>query len=103
MSDFILDADQFPDRPTHLDFFRLSESVLKQDGRAQEGTDPFETVMGKIVDIESIVYMADQRAEILIARTGVQHSLALKGLLMSVYLDAFTTGVSFQQAGGTRQ
>jgi len=98
-----MDGDQFPNRPDHPDFWRLSESVLKQDGKFSEGVDPFETVMAKIVDVESVIYMAEQRANFLIDRTGVPHSTVLQGLLMSVYLDAFTTGVGFQQAGGTRQ
>ena len=98
-----MDGDQFPGRPDHADFWRLSESVLKQDGKMQEGQESFETVMSKIVDIDSICYMAEQRAEFLLDKTGMRHSQVLKGLLMSMYLDAFTTGVGFQQAGGTRQ
>lgn len=102
MSDF-MDGDQFPGRPNHADFWRMSESVLKQDAKFSESNgDSFETVMAQIVDVESVIYMAEQRSEFLIAKTGVPHSQVLKGLLMSVYLDAFTTGVNFQQAGGTR-
>jgi hypothetical protein len=102
MSDF-MDGDLFPDRPDHPDFWRLSESVLKQDGKFSEGNEPFETVMAQMVDVESIVYMADQRADFLLDKTGAPKTLMLKGLLMSMYLDGFTTGVGFTQAGGTRQ
>ena len=97
------DDDQFPDRPDTLDFWRLSESVLKQDGKASETTESFHTVLSELVDVESDVYMAEQRSTFLIRHKGLPYSEILKGLLMSVYLDAFTTGVNFQKAGGTRQ
>lgn len=97
------DDEQFPDRPDTLDFWRLSESVLKQDGKASETNESFHTVLAELVDVESIVYMSEQRATFLIHHTGIPYSEVLKGLLMTVYLDAFTTGVNFQKAGGTRK
>lgn len=97
------DDEQFPNRPDTLDFWRMSESVLKQDGKASESGDSFHTILAELVDVESVIYMAEQRAMFLINHKGLPYSEILKGLLMSVYLDAFTTGVNFQKAGGTRQ
>jgi len=96
-----MDGDLFPGRPDHPDFWRLSESVLKQDGRLQEENTSFEEVMAEFVDVDSVTYMAEERAKFILHHVGMT-SEHMKGLLMTVYLDAFTTGVSFQKAGGKR-
>lgn len=87
-----LNDPRFPDRPTHPDFWRISESVLQLDGKADEGAQSFDTIVYPLVDVRSLGYMAHQRA--LRMGTGFVSE--------TLYLDGFLAGVLFQQKGGHR-
>ena len=97
VTDFFADPD-FPDRPQHPDFHRLMEAVNYLDGETTEGgRDAFE-VASEVIDVESLVYMAVQRARRVSGVTGLPEVP-----LASLYLDAFVTGVRVQQHGGHRE
>ena len=84
---------RFPDRPTHQDFIDLSEAIQELDGRADEGVESFEDIMG--VDPASLRYIMDARVGMALDNSGVTPVLA--PLLKSVYMDAFTLGKRFAE------
>lgn len=89
-----LNDPRFPDRPTHDDFWRISEAVLHNDGAATEGNlDVTDIYADGIADLQSALYMARARAQMMGA-SEVQGA--------ALWLDAFAAGVRFQQAGGHR-
>lgn len=97
MSDPLNDP-RFPERPTHPDFWRMSEVILQQDGEADEGGQSVEEIVKDTVDLPSLSYFAMQRAGIQCQRTGLPE--ALVPVLASSWMDAFLAGVRFQQRGG---
>lgn len=82
-------------RPDHPDFWTLSRLVIDQDNVA-EGATPAEDQFGRIVDPESITYMAHQRA--LRARGMLGLPAVDTSALMAVWLDAFMLGAAYQGA-----
>jgi hypothetical protein len=52
----------FPDRPQHEDFQRISEIVRRFDELADKGMDLMDVAILKGLDMASLVYMAKQRA-----------------------------------------
>lgn len=96
MADFFEDP-QFPERPQHPDFHRLMDAVNYLDGESSEGNRPAHEVAAELIDVDSLDYMAMQRAKMMSRLTGVPvHVLA------SIWMDSFCAGVKFQQAGGHR-
>lgn len=84
-----------PERPNHPDFWLLSELVLKLDGRmddtpADQRQAAWKEAVTKHVDLDSISYMAMQRA---LRATGGQEQLAK--MLAALYIDAFIFGCEF--------
>lgn len=88
-----LDANQFPDRPDHPDFWRLSKIVLANDAAAREDHTPIPEIVGQYIDYPSIEYFAMSRMGQLITQMGLPP--ALIPVLASTWFDAFTTGVQF--------
>lgn len=86
--------DQYPGRPTHPDFWVLSQVIRDQDKRAEGHAVPFEELISQVVDVHSVVYMASQRA------MRARHLLStgpIEARLMSLWLDAFMAGVAFAE------
>lgn len=92
MSDPLLDP-AFPDRPSHPDFWRISDAILSLDGDATEGGKSVEQIMHGLVDEKSLFYMATQRAK------RVPTPLSYGGAL---WIDGFIAGLLFQEKGGHR-
>jgi len=82
----------FPDRPDHPDFLRLSKAVIHFDSEADGGRD-IEEIVGELIDLPSLIYMADQR----ILRTGLQGGNAIRARLLALYVDAFSLGYRIAQ------
>lgn len=97
MSDPLNDP-RFPERPTHPDFWRMSEAVLQHDGQADEGHQSVEQIVGETVDVQSLTYFATQRAGTACQRSGLPE--ALVPVLAGVWMDAFMAGARYQQRGG---
>jgi hypothetical protein len=97
MSDPLNDP-RFPGRPTHPDFWRMSEVVLQNDGEATEGAQSMEEIVKDTVDLESLTYFAMQRAGIYCKGMGLPESMV--PVLGSLWLDAFMAGAKFQKRGG---
>lgn len=93
----------FPGRPDHNDFWKLSDIILKLDGRMQEATeDEKEKVwrenIARWVDEDSVNYMAMQRAmRALGFETAgeLQANLHLMVLAMTLYTEGFQVGAEF--------
>lgn len=98
MSNDPLNDPRFPKRPTHPDFWRISEVVLQNDGGADEGKKPLEEIVKDTVDMESLTYFAMQRGGMACQRAGLPE--ALTPVLGSIWMDAFMAGARFQQRGG---
>jgi hypothetical protein len=97
MSDPLNDP-RFPGRPTHPDFWRMSETVLQHDGEATEGDQSMEEIVKDTVDLQSLTYFAMQRAGMSCQKMGLPEALA--PALASVWMDAFMAGAKFQKRGG---
>lgn len=93
-------SDEFPDRPQHPDFERMSAVVIKLDLDAEAGI-ALTNLVG--ADLESVVYMADQRA---LRSFGPKRwalaSPTLRQGILALYLDAFALGAGFNNLGGHR-
>lgn len=79
----------FPDRPDHPDFWKLSEIVLQLDGRAMEDESDFASTLASMMDPKSLCYMARQRAMRLLERGLVS--------LTSLYIDGFAAGYRYAE------
>jgi hypothetical protein len=94
-----MDEDKFPNRPNHPDFWRLSDVTLRLDGAAGNGRD-LSTAADGLVDLDSLVYMAEQRCAILIRAFGLPTSVHMP--LVTAYVTSFITGIEFEKEGGHR-
>lgn len=85
-----------PGRPDHPDFWRLSETVLKLDGRLAEDPTAFESTVGEVVDLETCTYMAKQRAMRVMMHLGIDFDTTtgrqLLAALASAWIDGFMVG-----------
>lgn len=95
-----LNDPRFPDRPTHPDFWRISEVLTQLDGKATEGGHGLPEIVAAVADLGSVTYAARQRARMIKAQTGLD--FVSEELLAAVWIDAFTTGATFQERGGHR-
>lgn len=96
----------FPDRPTHLDFERLSQASKEIDGCADEPDFDFQAYTNAIVDLKSLQYMAEQRAG-----HGIREALGValtelpipfQAFIVSTYMDGLVLGALYERAGGHR-
>lgn len=83
-----------PGRPDHPDFWKLSEIILEMDGKFSEGEgEDFEAFIREQIDVDSVTYMALQRA------------LRLQGRgldsIAAIYLEAFIVGRTFERRYGS--
>ncbi len=94
-----------PGRPSHPDFWRISEIVLSNDGPMEEARDNEEKERAwrartnLVVDVDSVTYMAMQRARFAVG----ERDLPLLGRVTTVWIDAFVTGAGYERAGGHRE
>lgn len=82
----------YPNRPTHPDFWRLRDIVVGLDIRA-DNEDDTDDIIGKVIDFNSLAYMAGQRVLRLVAATRGQLDA---DALAALWLDAFIAGAAFQ-------
>lgn len=93
-----------PHRPDHPDFWRLSEIILANDGRMDD-TPPsrkeevWRETTSSVIDIESVTYMATQRAIRLLGPPTPQN-LRQHSAVAALVIDAIVTGIMFEQRGG---
>lgn len=93
MSDFFGD---FPNRPDVPEFWHLSEIVLANDAIATEEENGFLKVVERIVPIEVLQYMAEQRVKIAMTRGGLPvPPPSIMALLMAIYIDGFIAGAHY--------
>ncbi len=97
-----------PQRPVHPDFWRISETVLANDAPMEEAsTDGQRGVAwrvrtSQVVDVESVTYMALQRALLAGRQLPDLAQLPAQGVIATVWIDAFVAGAGFERAGGHR-
>jgi len=84
-------------RPEHPDFEKLRKVVVYQDQQADSGIGIPEIVDGAI-DVDALGYMARQRAIRAVRLVGPTSDAIT--LLATIWIDAFVSGVHFQQEGG---
>jgi hypothetical protein len=84
MDDISMEDPQHPDRPQTKDYWKLSEILLKLDGRFTEDVADFGAFLKAIVDKESVLYVADQRA--------LRFESFGLGPLAALWLDGFLIG-----------
>lgn len=91
---------RFPNRPQHPDYWRLAEIAMENDGDATEGGKSIADIIG--VDEYSLLYLASNRIGnfVNVLRAGKPLT---PDTLLSIYLDAFTTGKKFAERGGHQE
>lgn len=89
----------FPGQPEHPDFWRLSSEVLRLDGEAQEGKSIEQIAEDMGIDIESLGYMATQRALRLGSMLGLdpRKDQRVVSMLGGMWLDGFAIGINFER------
>ncbi len=93
---------RFPDRPQHPDFWRLSETVLKLDGKTQAGEEATD-ITALNVDVESALYMSQQRVGIMLRELGFGDApKSVELMMITAYMGGVVHGIEFQKAGGHR-
>jgi hypothetical protein len=88
----------WPGRPNTPEWRRLSDIVLRLDGAATDPANPtpIEELLGAHTDIESLTYLAQQRAGMFVQRMGLGPlGSAIEPLLVSVYFEAFNVGAEY--------
>lgn len=100
MDDFFGPA---PGRPDHPDFWKLSGVLLLLDGRMEsvkslpkaDQEAVFVDTITEIVDLESIVYVAQQRAVRVLPPDA---DLRTTAVVTSIYIDAFIAGANYERS-----
>lgn len=89
-------------RPVHPDFWALSAIIIALDAVSQTMSPTSDdNPISRAVDEETLIYVSEQR----VARALEQFARGrignnLERVLQMIYIDAFVTGVQFQQGGG---
>lgn len=76
-------------QPNHPDFWLMSEIVLDLDAAADDGL-PIERITGKRLDLESIAYMARNRA-----LRGQQLGLPAQAATPTAWFEGFIVGTMY--------
>jgi hypothetical protein len=91
-----LDADQFPDRPDHPDFWKLSNTVLQHDGKVEDPDFDLLTYIATIVDPASLRYFIEQRVGNFVQQAAPMVTLVgAEPAVQSLWMDAFLVGVLY--------
>lgn len=85
---------RFPNRPTHPDFWLLSQGLIEQDAQSDAGQDQNDLV-ARYIDPASIAYMADQRVFSMERLVLGLLPLPIRSAMEALYVDAFIQGVRF--------
>jgi hypothetical protein len=89
----------FPDRPDHPDFWLISQALIDTDAQADSGQS-IPDIAGRIVNTQSLVYAATQRAMrglvALHGRMTVAEADDNKTTLAALWMDAFVAGTRYQ-------
>lgn len=108
----IFEGGEFPLRPDHPDFWRLSEIILQMDGAMGAATtdDERDDAWARFIDEKifgkALYYMAFQRAARSLGITTVgeaQENVAMLTRMTVLYSEAFAVGVAFTERGGRQQ
>lgn len=111
-TDDFLNSSQFPNRPNHPDFWRLSEIVLQLDAAVLEDGVTVDSEVEKEIDVASLNYMAEQTAlrvlQVLVDQVppplrpavvpGMMQELV--PLIDAAWKSGFVVGSRFQTRGG---
>lgn len=97
---------EFPDRPTHEDFARLSAILAERDAALDSKAESLEQRVSGYVDIDSLVYVAKQRAmRLLKITTGDEAREKFEEIThyIAVYIDSFLLGAAYERAKNYEQ
>lgn len=83
---------EFPNRPAHPDFARLSELVLELDAQSHEA-DGVDDIIARIVDEGSVSYLAFQRALRVVQLMGDRGDPVVRAA--GLYVEGFVMGYRF--------
>lgn len=93
---------RFPNRPQHPDFWRIADVLNQLDGESLEGGKDLPEIVVGMVDLESLIYSASNRAIKQIELLGLPNDTRMRAALTATFLNAFLAGVQFERAGGHR-
>lgn len=95
MKDFFKDP-AFPNRPQHPDFWKLVDAINYLDGQATEGGASPPDIVKKYVDVDSVLYMCNQRtlrgASVV---PEVMTDANLRSVCMALWIDGFALGCRY--------
>lgn len=87
-------------RPEHPDFWLLSQTVIDNDALSDNGGS-FDGIISEIVDVESLLYMGDQRMLRSRAMLGRMDDNT-KACLIAMFIDGFMIGAKYQKLKGEK-
>lgn len=91
---------RYPKRPNHPDFWLISEVLVSQDASADQRVEPFEDMVGRFVDIDSLQYAAEEQTHMMVQRADrgklVYTASEVKLRMVSIFMGAFVHGIRFQ-------
>lgn len=88
----------FEGRPQHPDFAKLVDVVLQHDGKTEDRNFDYEGYLRETMDPASLVYMANGRAKLFLARKGKNPALngQLVAMVSSGFVDGFVVGFNYR-------
>lgn len=87
----------FPDRPDHRDFWKLSDVVLQHDGLTEDPGFDMRAHIATVLDPDSLQYMMEARVQRQLAQATHGPLITAQAL----WLDAFFIGVAFARRPAT--
>lgn len=91
-------------RPDHDDFWTLSAIIIDSDEIATK--ESLRAAIGELVDLDSLAYMAEQRALRSLRIQDEEEFCRNKeaiAILASIWMDAFITGVRFEKKKNSKE
>lgn len=86
-----------PGRPDGPDFWALSDLMLQLDAWAREDGRSLTEIVGDLVDLRSLHYIAEQRIMRGVNAFRLRPTDNERRLMAALYLEAFVMGARFQQ------
>lgn len=93
--------DDVPGRPDGPDFWLLSDVMFQLDAWATEDGRTLPEIVGDLIDMRSLHWMADQRVMRGADRFHLDPTDETMRLMTALYLEAFVMGARYQQRKGS--
>lgn len=91
--------EHFPGRPDHPDFWKLSDVLLRNDGRVSEDNGGFTATVTEHIDSDVLAYVSVQRALIQCHHQQMPPTPQTVAVLAAMWVDGFIMGCGYTKGG----